>query len=214
MPLPKIFLLLTLVVSALFLNSCATPKRDTNDSKMIVSVKDQKMLLTQFGQPVKAYPISTSKFGLGDTPNSMRTPLGTMKVAKKIGHRQPHGAVFKSRKPTGEVIEPNAPGRDPIITRIFWLKGTERRNKNAFRRYIYIHGTPEERRLGEKASYGCIRMGSEDIVDLYKRVGLNADVQVIRGSLTNTLSGMRFARMAKASQEKTTSETQGSQDDA
>ena len=200
MPSPKFFSSITLAMAAvasLLLSSCAT-KLDINESKMIVSVKDQKMLLTQFGKPVKSYPISTSKFGLGDTPNSMRTPLGTMKVAKKIGRRQPSGAVFKSRHPTGEVIKPNAPGRDPIITRIIWLKGTERRNKNAFRRYIYIHGTPEETRLGHKASYGCIRMASRDILDLYSRIGLNADVTVIRGALTNTLSGMRYNRMAKA----------------
>lgn len=168
---------------------------------MLVSVEDQTMLLTQHGQPVKSYKISTSKFGLGDTPRSMRTPLGRMQVAKKIGHKQPQGAVFKSRRPTGEVIAPNSPGRDPIVTRIMWLKGTERRNKNAFERYIYIHGTPEESRIGEAASYGCIRMKSSDVVDLYSRIGVNAEVKVIRGGLNNTLDGLRYQRMAK-SQEK------------
>lgn len=216
MPISKFFTsaaLLVVALSSLLLSSCAS-KLDINESKMIVSVKDQKMLLTQFGKPVKSYPISTSKFGLGDTPNSMRTPLGTMKVAKKIGHRQPHGAVFKSRRPTGEVIKPNAPGRDPIITRIIWLKGTERRNKNAFRRYIYIHGTPEESRLGHKASYGCVRMASHDIVDLYRRIGKNAEVTVIRGSLTNTLSGMRYARMARAERKAAKNKSKAEKDRA
>jgi lipoprotein-anchoring transpeptidase ErfK/SrfK len=132
----------------------------------------------------------------------MRTPLGTMKVAKKFGHRQPQGAVFKSRRPTGEVIAPNAPGRDPIVTRIIWLKGTEPRNKNAFRRYIYIHGTPEESRIGSAASYGCIRMTSKDIVDLYSRVGVNAEVKVIRASLDNTLKGREYVRMEKEAQKR------------
>jgi lipoprotein-anchoring transpeptidase ErfK/SrfK len=160
------------------------------------------MLLTQYGKPVKSYNISTSKFGLGDTPRSMRTPLGTMKVAKKIGYKQPLGAVFKSRHPTGEVISPNAPGRDPIVTRILWLKGTERRNVNAFQRYIYIHGTPEESRIGSAASYGCIRMTSKDVVDLYSRIGVNAEVKVIRASLEDTLKGREYVRMEKAAQKQ------------
>lgn len=166
---------------------------DTRRSKMIISVKDQTMLLTQNGKPVKAYKISTSKFGLGDTPRSMRTPLGTMKVAKKIGSHAPSGAVFKSRKRTGEILKPNAPGRDPIVTRIMWLKGTESRNRNAFRRYIYIHGTPEEWRIGTPASYGCIRMKSRDIIDLYRRIGVGAQVKVINTYLEDTVSGRRYA---------------------
>jgi len=81
------------------------------------------------------------------------------------------------------VIKPNAPGRDPVVTRILWLTGTESRNQNAYRRTIYIHGTPEECRLGSPASYGCIRMGSRDVADLYNRIGTGADVFVIRGSI-------------------------------
>ena len=167
------------------------------------------MLLTQFGKPIKTYKISTSKFGEGDTPRSMCTPLGTMKVARKIGHNEPNGAVFKSRRPTGEVISPNAPGRDPIVTRIMWLKGTERRNSNAFERYIYIHGTPEESRIGEKASYGCIRMSSKDVADLYGRIGVNADVTVIKGPLSDTLAGLQYRFMAKSSSESAEKKSKG-----
>jgi lipoprotein-anchoring transpeptidase ErfK/SrfK len=119
-----------------------------------------------------------------------------MQVAKKIGGNAQLGTVFKSRRPTGEVIKPNAPGRDPIVTRILWLTGTESRNQNAFRRTIYIHGTPEERRLGSPASYGCIRMGSRDVADLYQRIGYGADVFVIRGSINSRKSnqGSSFAK--------------------
>lgn len=164
-----------------FLNSCGPTVDDRN--KMVVSVRDQRMLLLRDGKPIKSYKISTSKFGLGDIPNSNRTPLGKMKVAKKIGDGQPAGAVFKSRRPTGEVLKPNAPGRDPIVSRILWLTGTEKSNRNAFKRFIYIHGTPEMYRLGTPASYGCIRMGTKDVVDLFNRVGTGADVYVVRGSL-------------------------------
>jgi lipoprotein-anchoring transpeptidase ErfK/SrfK len=162
-------------------------------SKMIVSVRDQQLLLTRDGEPVKAYRVSTSKFGLGSNSGSNRTPIGKLMVARKIGGSSPKGMVFKSRRPTGEILKPNAPGRDPIVSRILWLHGKEWQNRNTFRRCIYIHGTPEEWRLGSPASYGCIRMSSNDVIDLYKRIGVGAEVQVIRGSLMETPAGQRYA---------------------
>ncbi len=83
------------------------------------------------------------------------------------------------------------------MTRILWLSGTESRNRNAYRRTIYIHGTPEEQRLGSPASYGCIRMGSRDVADLYNRVGHGADVFVIRGSIQTKKSNQASAALAK-----------------
>lgn len=167
-------------LSSLLFSSCA---QIDSANEVLVSVRDQRMIVVKEGVPVKSYRISTSKFGLGDKPGSMNTPLGTMRIARKIGGGAPAGTVFKSRRPTGEVLRPNSPGRDPIVSRIIWLKGTERRNQNAFRRYIYIHGTPEERTIGRPASYGCIRMKSRDVIDLYRRVGVGAEVRVIRGTL-------------------------------
>jgi len=170
--------------------SCGVVGKDDRN-KMVISVRDQRMLLVRDGKPVKSYKISTSKFGVGDRPRSNCTPLGRMEVVRKIGDGQRPGAVFKARRPTGEILKPNAPGRDPIVSRILWLKGTQSQNRNAFRRFIYIHGTPEEWRLGAPASYGCIRMGSRDVIDLYNRVGYGADVFVIRGSLAkNEDSGL------------------------
>lgn len=175
------------ILSVVGFTGCGTDSftfgSDTRN-KMIVSVRDQKMMLVRDGTPIKTYKISTSKFGVGDRPGSNCTPLGRLQVAKKIGDNAPIGSVFKTRRRTGEVIKPNAPGRDPVVTRIMWLTGTESRNQNTFRRTIYIHGTPEERRLGSPASYGCIRMGSADVADLYSRIGTGADVFVIRGSIT------------------------------
>lgn len=186
---PSVLFVSTLgLLVVLGLTSCGSSALDFGKgkdtrNKMIVSVRDQKMLLVRDGAPVKSYNISTSKFGIGDRPGSHHTPLGRLQVAKKIGCNAPSGAVFKSRRRTGEVLAPDAPGRDPIVTRILWLTGTENRNQNTFRRTIYIHGTPEESRLGTPASYGCIRMGSRDIADLYNRIGTGADVFVIRGSI-------------------------------
>ena len=165
----------------LLLSSCGA--RVDRRNKMIVSVHDQKLLLLRDGEPVKSYPVSTSKYGLGSRAGSRRTPLGRMAIAKKIGGGAPSGAVFKSRRRTGEILRPNSPGRDPIVSRIIWLRGRERKNRNTYARFIYIHGTPEEWRIGKPASYGCIRMKSRHVIDLYRRVGIGAEVRVIRGSL-------------------------------
>jgi hypothetical protein len=201
---PKPSLLLIPLFSLLIvtgLTSCGSGGfgfgKDTRN-KMIVSVRDQKMLLVHDGTPVKSYKISTSKFGIGDSPGSNRTPLGRLQVAKKIGDSAPIGSVFKARRPTGEVLKPNAPGRDPVVTRIMWLTGTESRNQNAFRRTIYIHGTPEENRLGTPASYGCIRMGSRDVADLYNRIGTGADVFIIRGSIQTNSANESTASAGKS----------------
>ncbi|MES2598975.1 MAG: L,D-transpeptidase family protein [Verrucomicrobiota bacterium] len=156
----------------------STPK-----SEIVVSVKDQKLGLYSQGELKKAFTISTSKFGIGDQPNSYRTPLGKHEVIAKIGHGLPTGAVLKSRHWNGEVLKPNAPGRDPIVSRILWLRGMETTNRNAMNRFIYIHGTTEENRLGKPASYGCIRMGMRDVVDLFNDVGIGAKVVVTRNPL-------------------------------
>lgn len=159
-----------------FFTQCTStlPKGD-----LVVSVKDQKLgVYGKDGKLAKKYAISTSKFGLGDRTGSNCTPLGKHEVVAKIGHGLPAGAVLKSRSWNGEVIKPNAPGRDPIVSRILWLKGMEKTNKNAYNRFIYIHGTPEEKNLGKPASYGCVRMGMKDVVDLFNNVDIGVKVVI------------------------------------
>src|SRR5437879_9142729 len=151
--------------------------------RLIISVRDQKLMLLENGAKVATYPVSTSKFGLGDFLGRMTTPLGYLMVAQKIGDNAPTGAVFHNRRFTGEILAPNAPGRDPVITRIIWLRGLEAQNARAFYRCIYIHGTPEEKTIGRPASYGCIRMKSSDIAALYNQVPLGAIVQIISDRL-------------------------------
>jgi lipoprotein-anchoring transpeptidase ErfK/SrfK len=163
------------LVAACLLSSCAT--KDTAHH-VIISARDQKLAILENGRLIATYPVSTSKYGLGDGRGTYRTPLGEMEVATKIGDGASLGAVFKNRRRTGEIVGVNAPGRDPIVTRIIWLRGRERQNANAFSRDIYIHGTPEERNIGRQASYGCIRMRSSDVVDLYRIVGTGAQVTI------------------------------------
>lgn len=154
-------------------------------NQVIVSVKEQKLMLLQNGAKVTTYPVSTSKFGVGDSSGRMTTPVGAMAVAQKIGDHAPTGAVFHNRRFTGEILRPNAPGRDPIITRIIWLRGLEASTARAFSRCIYIHGTPEETKIGRPASYGCIRMKSSDVTSLYRQLPLGAVVQVVPDKLPN-----------------------------
>lgn len=155
---------------------------------IVVSVRDQKLALVEVGVSVAQFPVSTSKFGVGDRPGSYATPLGTMEVASKIGARAPLGTVFKSRARTGEILRPNAPGRDPIVTRILRLRGLEARNAGAFGRGIYIHGTPVERLIGRPASYGCIRMRSRDIMRLFESVPVGTKIDVVNASLRQALA--------------------------
>jgi lipoprotein-anchoring transpeptidase ErfK/SrfK len=171
---------------AFFIASCAAP--DTRH-QIVVSTREQKLALLDRGSLMAIYPVSTSKFGLGDWRGSRYTPLGQLEIAEKIGDNAPPGAVFKDRRRTGEIVLPNSPGRDPIVTRILWLRGLERQNANAFTRDIYIHGTPEERLIGTPASYGCIRMRSKDIINLYDIVGIGAAVTIIDGSLASAIPG-------------------------
>src|SRR5258708_9072867 len=161
-----------LLVCAMLLSGCI---KDT-DHQVVISTVDQKMALLNKGVPLGTYAVSTSKFGLGDIPNSFRTPIGRLEVEKKIGEGAPLGAVFKSRERTGEILAPDSPGRDPIVTRILWLKGTDANTANAYERTIYIHGTPEERNLGKPVSYGFVRMRSLDITYVYCVVGWDAEV--------------------------------------
>jgi hypothetical protein len=150
----------------------------SGSTQIIIDVHRQKLELMRDGQRAACYPISTSRFGLGDDWRSYKTPLGWLQVCSKMGDQLPLGAVIKGGQFTGEVIPPNAPGRDPIVTRVIRLQGLESQNRHALDRCIYIHGTPEERRIGEPVSYGCIRMRSRDVVELYQQVPVGTKVLI------------------------------------
>jgi lipoprotein-anchoring transpeptidase ErfK/SrfK len=168
--------------------SCAAP--DTRHH-IVISTREQTLALLDRGNLMGVYPVSTSKFGLGDWPGSSFTPLGELEIAKKIGDNAPPGAVFKDQHRTGEIVAPDSPGRDPIVTRILWLRGHDPQNAHAYTRMIYIHGTPEERNIGFPASYGCIRMRSSDIINLYEIVGRGAQVTIINEPLAVVVPGLR-----------------------
>ena len=167
----------SLCFAALLALTCFPVKRGSA-AEIVVSVPDQEMALISRGRTLARYPVSTSKFGIGDGVGTYRTPLGVMYVSAKVGDNLPAGSVIKARVPTGEVLAANAPGRDPIVSRVLWLRGKEDRNRNARDRCIYIHGTAEERLIGRRASYGCIRMRSKDVIALYTRVHIGTAVTI------------------------------------
>jgi lipoprotein-anchoring transpeptidase ErfK/SrfK len=160
--------------------------------EIIVSVAEQQLALVNGGVIVKKFPVSTSRFGLGDSFGSYKTPLGRLRVWSKLGNKLPEGAVFKRRNFSGEVIAKNAQGRDPIVTRILWLEGVESCNKNARSRCIYIHGTPQERSLGKASSFGCVRMRSHDVVEVFDAIPVGATVTIVAGKLPRVRNTQLF----------------------
>jgi len=136
---------------------------------------------------VTRWPISTAANGAGEEEGSGCTPRGRHYVRARVGAGQPPGAVFVGRRPTGEIWTPELarahPERDWILTRILWLCGREPgRNRlgtvDSFRRYIYIHGTPDSEPMGEPRSHGCIRMRNADVMELFDRVPAGTGVDI------------------------------------
>lgn len=167
-------------------------------AEIFVSVPDQQLALLDRGKLIAHYPISTSKFGLGDGTGTYRTPVGTLFVSGKFGDHLASGAVIKSRVATGEIVDPNAPGRDAIVSRVIWLRGKEEQNRAAHERRIYIHGTPEERRIGKPASYGCIRMRSRDVIVLYDLAHIGMHVTVTQKRVADLLPPEQPSLLARA----------------
>lgn len=151
-------------------------------AKLIVRADTQTADLYKQGVLVKTYKISTAKNGAGCVEGSNCTPTGRFRVAEKIGDSLPEGAVLKSRIPTGDVWKGEALEEDLILTRILWLDGVEDHNRNSKDRYIYLHGTNQENRLGTPASHGCVRFSNKDIVDVFSHLAEGAEVEIIYNS--------------------------------
>jgi lipoprotein-anchoring transpeptidase ErfK/SrfK len=151
---------------------------DVSSVHILVRISAQTLdLLDDHGCLTRSYRISTSRFGPGTEPGSHKTPLGRFRVAEKHGHGQPLGMIFVSRVATGR-YGAECDEHDHVQTRILWLEGLDAENANTFSRYIYIHGTNAESRLGAPASFGCVRMANADVVDLFERVPVGTGVEI------------------------------------
>ena len=149
-----------------------------------VSVPKQRLTIKRGRKTERTYPVSTSKYGLGSEPGSMKTPLGRFRIAAKIGDGQPIDMAYKSRepvRPTAEMLK----GDDLIMSRIMWLDGLEPKNANSYERYIYIHGTNHEEQIGQPASHGCIRMRNADVAELFDLVAVDTRVTIADAPLVS-----------------------------
>lgn len=171
-------------------NLTESPVQLLNEAKIIINISEQKLYLYKMnGELVKDYPISSSKYGIGSKANTGKTPLGLHKIENKIGADSPTGTIFKGRKNTGRIANIDAENGDLVTTRIMWLKGLEAgknlgKGIDSYKRYIYIHGTAEESKIGQPASHGCIRMLNHDVIDLFDRVQENTSVNIIMNQET------------------------------
>lgn len=172
------------------------PSSGRHSSEIIINVDEQRLHLVKGGMAVHSYSISTSRFGLGDRLHSYKTPVGRFQVCGKVGEHLPIGAVMKGGRFTGEVLAPDAPGRDPIVTRIIRLQGLEDQNRRALDRGIMIHGTPEEKNIGKPMSWGCIRMRSKDVIELFKQVDVGTSV------IISTKGGFLASKSEKPKEER------------
>jgi L,D-transpeptidase YbiS len=149
----------------------------TSPKMMHISIQDQRLDLKSGDDLLRSYPISTSRFGLGSKEGSMKTPLGQFRIGEKIGGDVLQGTIFKDRKPMDQTAESSS-NDDLVMSRILWLEGLEEHNANTRDRYIYIHGTNQEEKIGEPASHGCIRMRNADVVELFDLVDVETPVVI------------------------------------
>jgi L,D-transpeptidase YbiS len=142
-----------------------------------VSIRHQELALRRGRKIIRRYPISTSRFGLGTEQGSHRTPLGKFRISDKIGAGVPNGTIFVGRVPLG-ADDPLPQTNDLILSRILWLDGVEPHNANTRDRFIYIHGTRHEEKIGQPHSHGCIRMRNADVIELFDLVGVGTLVKI------------------------------------
>lgn len=156
-----------------------------------IDLTEQSLALHRPGEPMRRWPVSTARNGPGERRDSGQTPRGRHVVRARIGAGLPIGAVLVGRRPTGEIWSPELarahPGRDWILTRILWLSGLEPGHNrlgevDTMRRYIYIHGTPDDQPLGVPASHGCVRMRNTDLVELFELAPAGTEVLIAEGS--------------------------------
>ena len=142
-----------------------------------ISIRDQKLTLKEDDTPIRSYPVSTSQFGIGTEIGSMKTPTGRFRVAEKNGDDTPSGTVFR-RRVALQPFDPLPQTEDLVMSRILWLDGLDEQNANTRDRFIYIHGTKHEDKIGTPASCGCVRMRNADVIELFDLVDEGVSVVI------------------------------------
>jgi hypothetical protein len=158
-----------------FFDRCKENGIAPTQSILVVNIAEQTVSFFEQNEFVKKFPCSTSRFGIGQTEGSNRTPLGLHRIAEKIGAGEPAGTVFKARQIIGHTSQPEFADAK-ITTRILWLEGLDPGLNKGFNdgvnvdsraRYIYIHGTANQKSIGQPASHGCIHLADADLIPLF-----------------------------------------------
>ena len=158
------------------------------DNLLFVSIENQKMYRIQSKDIIEKYDISTSKYGIGNQMGSNKTPTGLHKINSKYGHKTPVNGRMIGRVFYGQIAkifsDTTTSKTDDITSRILWLEGLENGinkgdNIDSYKRYIYIHGTSEEGRIGIPSSHGCVRMKNKDVIDLFNEVAIGTFVLIL-----------------------------------
>jgi len=158
------------------------------DNLLFVSIENQKMYRIQSKNIIETYDISTSKYGIGNQMGSNKTPTGLHKINSKYGHKTPVNGRMIGRVFYGQIAkifsDTTTSKTDDITSRILWLEGLENGinkgdNIDSYKRYIYIHGTSEEGRIGIPSSHGCVRMKNKDVIDLFNEVAIGTFVLIL-----------------------------------
>ena len=163
-------------------------KNAFNDEVIYVSIKNQKLYYIEQDSIIKEYIISSSAFGIGSASGSNKTPIGLHVIKEKYGEKTPINGKMTGRVFHGHIAtiytDQTKSKTDDVTSRVLWLEGLEKgKNRgegiDSFKRYIYIHGTSEEGRLGKPVSHGCIRMKNKEVIDLYKLVEVGTLVLIL-----------------------------------
>ena len=169
-------------------NNYLDSKNTFANEVLYVSIKQQKLYHIQNDSIIKEYIISSSAYGIGSKAGSNKTPIGLHSIKEKYGDNTPINGRMTGRVFYGDIgtiyTDETKSKTDDVTSRIFWLEGMEKgKNKgkgiDSFSRYIYIHGTSEEGRLGKPASHGCIRMKNKEVIDLYKLIEVGTLVLIL-----------------------------------
>ncbi len=130
----------------------AAPAISAPRRELVISLPDRKLALIEDGEVVKIYPVAVGK---ATTPS----PTGHFKIVNRI--------VKPTYYHKGLIV---GPGRgNPLGNR--WM-GLDLKGYG-------IHGTNEPHSIGHAASHGCIRMGKQDVEDLFSRVQVDDSVEIL-----------------------------------
>lgn len=154
----------------------------SSSRRLEVSIDDQTLQVIEGNDCLRCFRISSSAKGMGFTVDSYRTPTGRFQIAEKIGHQEPSGTIFKQRVPVGYWQPGAAVEGDLVLSRVLRIEGLDPENANTFERFIYIHGTNHEDRLGQPASQGCIRLGNAEMIELFEMIEVGTELSILPAS--------------------------------